>query len=107
MISKHSDDGFRNAFEGIQVKNLVQGDKTMLLKFKLKAGSVIPRHAHPHEQTGYLLAGELQFTVAGDVMKVTAGDSWCIAGGLEHKAVALKDCIVLELFSPLREDLLA
>lgn len=106
MISKHSSDGFRNALEGIEIKNLVQGNKTMLLKFKLEAGRVIPMHAHPHEQTGYLLEGELQFTIAGEVTKVTAGDSWCIAGGLEHEALVLKDSVALEIFSPLREDLL-
>lgn len=106
MISKHSDDGFRNIFEGIKLKNLVQGDKIMLLKFVLEAGSIIPMHAHSHEQTGYLLEGELEFTIVGEVSVVTTGDSWCIAGGLEHRAVALKDSVVLEIFSPLREDLL-
>ncbi len=106
MISKHSDDGFRNAFEGIKLKNLVQADKTMLLKFLLEAGSILPMHSHPHEQTGYLLEGELEFMIAGEVSVVTTGDSWCIAGELEHKVVALKDSVVLEIFSPLREDLL-
>ena len=40
--------------------------------------------------------------------KFTAGpgDSWCIHGNSEHQVIALENSVVLEVFSPVREDYL-
>ena len=55
MFQKHSDDGYAPAIPGIEQKTLVYGDKTLMAEFVLKKGSTLPRHMHPHEQTGYLV----------------------------------------------------
>ncbi|MBW1749401.1 MAG: cupin domain-containing protein, partial [Deltaproteobacteria bacterium] len=34
------------------------------------------------------------------------GDSWCIHGDIEHGAEALEDSVLVEVFSPVREDYL-
>ena len=39
-------------------------------------------------------------------MEVEPGDSWCLPGGVEHSVVALEDSVVVEVFSPVREDYL-
>lgn len=40
------------------------------------------------------------------MLEVAAGDSLCIPGNLEHGAQALEAGELLDVFSPLREDLL-
>lgn len=106
MFGKHSDKGYRELLAGIEQKTLVHGSKTLLSKFLLKKDSILPLHSHPHEQTGYLVKGKLRFTCEGKTFEVEEGDSWCIPGDAEHGVEVLEDSIVLEIFSPVREDYL-
>ncbi|MBM4315462.1 MAG: cupin domain-containing protein [Deltaproteobacteria bacterium] len=106
MFAKHSEGGFCSMAEGIERKTLVHGDKTLMTKFLLRKGSIVPRHAHPHEQIGYLVKGCMQFLIGAEKFEAQAGDSWCIAGGVEHKVDIMEDAVVVEVFSPVREDYL-
>ncbi|MBI5383031.1 MAG: cupin domain-containing protein [Opitutae bacterium] len=106
MFTPASPDGYREVLPGIQLKTLTHGAKTLFAEFRLKKGSALPRHSHPHEQTGYLVSGALRLTVGAETNDARPGDSWCIAGGVEHEAVALADTVAIEVFSPVREDYL-
>ncbi len=75
-------------------------------EFRLNSGHELPSHAHPHEQTGYLVRGRLRLTIAEKSYEAAPGDSWCIPGGVEHGADVLEDAVALEVFSPVREDYL-
>ena len=106
MFTPASSTGYRDALPGIRFKTLVHGAKTLFTEFHLTKGAVLPRHAHPHEQTGYLLSGAIRFTVDGKTFDAKPGDSWCIEGGVEHGADILEDSVAIEVFSPVREDYL-
>ena len=106
MFEKFSDDGFRKSLDGIEQKTLVHGDKTLMVEFRLKKGSILPLHSHPHEQTGYLVNGHILLTIGSDVFKVKPGDSWCILGSTLHSAEIIEDSVAVEVFSPVREDYL-
>jgi quercetin dioxygenase-like cupin family protein len=71
-----------------------------------RAGFEVPAHCHPYEQTGYLVSGRLRFTVAGERFDAVPGSSWSIAADVEHAAEVLEDAVVIEVFSPVREDYL-
>lgn len=106
MIVKANQEGFKELLEGVRLKNMVHGERTHLTQIKLEQGAVIPEHQHPHEQTGFMLSGRLRFFGEGGETIVTPGDCWKFASGEAHGAEALEDSVVLELFSPLREDYL-
>lgn len=106
MFQKGNDDGYQVVLEKIRQKTLVFGEKTLLTEFRLEQGALLPSHLHPHEQTGYLVAGRLELTIGDATHRVEPGDSWCIPGGTPHRAVALADCVAIEVFSPVREDYL-
>ena len=106
MFYKSNDDGYKQVLEGIKLKTLVYGDKSLLAEFRLKKGSRLPLHAHPQEQTGYLIVGQIRLSIGGEPFEVKPGDSWCIPGGIEHGAEILADSIAIEVFSPVREDYL-
>jgi quercetin dioxygenase-like cupin family protein len=97
---------YREMLDGVHMKTLAHGDRTSLVEVKIDRGAVIPGHRHSHEQTGYLVAGRLVFTVGGDQFEAVPGSSWCIAGDVEHAAEAVEDCVVVEVFSPVREEYL-
>ena len=106
MFAKQRDTGYRAVLDGIQIKTLVHGDKTLMTEFRMRKGAVLPRHTHPHEQTGYLVSGRIQLSIGAGQHEAQAGDSWCIPGGVEHGADILEDTVALEVFSPVREDYL-
>jgi quercetin dioxygenase-like cupin family protein len=106
MFYKKDDSGFQDALEGVGYKTLAFGDKTLLAEFRLSRGSTVPEHSHPHEQTGYLISGRMRFFVQDKTMEVETGDAWNIAGDIPHGAEVLEDSVVIEVFSPVREDYL-
>ena len=104
MFAKPSTDGFLPALPGIERKTLVYGERTLSTEFRMKAGSTLPTHSHPHEQTGYLVSGHLRLTIGDEHFDVIPGASWCIRPNVVHGAEIVEDSVALEIFSPIRED---
>jgi quercetin dioxygenase-like cupin family protein len=92
--------------ELISRKTMAYGDKTLLAEIRLEKGAHLPAHAHPHEQIGYLVSGRLVFTVSDEQWTAEPGDAWCFPGNQEHAARAVEDSVVIEVFSPVREEFL-
>lgn len=106
MFVRHSVQGYHSPFDGIELKTLAYGEKTMMTQFRLQKGATLPRHRHPHEQTGYLVSGKMRLFVNEQQIECHPGDSWTIPGDAEHGAEILEDAIAVEVFSPIREDYL-
>ncbi|MEZ5293816.1 MAG: cupin domain-containing protein [Vicinamibacterales bacterium] len=71
------------------------------------AGASFPEHQHPHEQTVVVLDGELELQVDGQAHRLRPGSAYVIPGNVPHSGTALVDTRVLDIFSPVREDLKA
>ena len=106
MFYKGNNNGYKQALEGIKFKTLVYGERTLFTEFRLEKGSKLPRHRHPHEQTGYLVAGRMRFSIGEETYEVEPGDSWCIPSNVEHGGEIMQDSIAIEVFSPVRKDYL-
>jgi quercetin dioxygenase-like cupin family protein len=106
IFAKHSESGYRALLDGIQMRTLTYGEKTLMAEFLLQKDSLLPRHSHPYEQTGYLVRGRMRLTIDTEPHEVGPGDSWCIPAGVEHMAQPLEDSVAIEVFSPVREDYL-
>jgi quercetin dioxygenase-like cupin family protein len=106
LFYKANKDGYKQALSGIQLKTLVYGEKTLFSEFRMDADSKLPRHRHPHEQTGYLVKGKVRLFIGQETFKAKPGDSWCIPGNIEHGAEIINDSLAIEVFSPVREDYL-
>ena len=79
----------------------------MQMRVEFMAGSHLPEHQHPHEQVTHVLDGCLRMTVAGDPRELRVGDSLYISPNVPHFADAVENTVLVETFSPPREDLLA
>ena len=106
MIRKANLRGYQLALPGIERKTLVYGEHTLMTEFRMRKGSTLPAHAHPQEQTGYLVRGRVRLTIAGRSVEVRSGDTWAIPGGTKHSAAILADSVAIEVFSPVRADYL-
>ncbi len=106
MFNKKNNGEYKPAVEGIKLKTIAHGEKTLMAKFQMTKGADLPVHTHPHEQTGYVISGKLILVIDKERHVAEAGDSWCIAGNVPHSAEVVEDSVVLEVFSPVREDFL-
>ena len=106
MIRKANQRGYQPALPGIERKTLVYGEHTLLTEFRMCKGSTLPRHAHPQEQTGYLVSGSIVLTIGDETFTAGPGDSWNIPGNVAHGAKIIADSVAIEVFSPLRHDYL-
>ena len=106
MFDTRQASGYRELLPGIRQKTRVHGEKTLLAEFVLDRGGTLPVHAHPYEQTGYLIQGRLRLRIGDREFDARAGDAWCIPANVEHGAHALEDAVAVEVFSPVREDYL-
>ncbi len=93
--------------EGVTGRPLF-GVGVMMNLVECGAGAVVPLHSHPHEQLGVVLHGSLTLVVDGEPHELGPMDAVALPGGIEHSAVAGPDgAVMLDVFSPVREDFLA
>jgi quercetin dioxygenase-like cupin family protein len=85
-------------------RQLVHTETMTIARIHLRGGAVVPRHSHPHEQVATVLEGSLRFVVGDDEHVVAAGESMVVPGGVPHEVEALSDSLVLDVFSPVRDD---
>ncbi len=90
---------------GINVRTF-WGDKMMLSVVDLAPNASLPEHSHPHEQVGTVIAGRVEFTVAGESRMLGPGNLFVIPGDVPHSARTFDEgARVMDVFSPIREDL--
>ncbi len=85
-------------------RRYINGERVTVARFELKRGGVVPVHAHDNEQISIVLDGALRFTIDGSEIVVRAGEVMQIPGGVPHGVDALEDTLVIDVFSPVRQD---
>lgn len=81
-------------------------DKIMLVKVDFKEGGVGQLHKHYHSQVTYVESGEFEMTIGDDVRIIKGGDSYYIPPHVMHGCVCTKPGVLIDVFSPHREDFL-
>lgn len=92
---------------GVTRKVLAHGGKLLCAEVTFQKGAVGAPHSHPHEQIGYVARGSFAYT-EGDAAPRTihTGDTYYVAPNVVHGVVALEDAVVVDIFTPQREDFL-
>lgn len=90
--------------DGVHLAQLVAGDRASVQHFRIEPGTTVDTHSHKHEQLGWLVAGELVFTVDGEEHHVISDDSYAIPGEEPHAAEnrGEVDAVGIEVFAPPR-----
>lgn len=89
---------------GVIVRILTDGDNITLVEVDLEPGSVVPMHTHVNEQSGTLMSGRMKFEIGDETFEVKPGDAWMIPSGVPHEVTTIEKSLVIEAFSPPRED---
>jgi quercetin dioxygenase-like cupin family protein len=91
-------------WEGIRARR-VEGDQVTLAIVELDPNAQVPEHAHPSEQNGMVIRGEMRFRVGDEERLLGPGGTWRILGSVPHAATAGPDgAVVIDVFSPIRSD---
>ena len=91
---------------GIKRKLLTYEQQVMMVKIAFDQGAIGEAHSHPHVQCSYVESGEFELTIGGVVKRLQTGDSFLVPSNVMHGAKALSDGVLIDVFTPLREDFL-
>ena len=92
--------------EGVIRKNLGFDDSLFVARVSFEADSIGYTHSHPHSQVAYVESGVFDFTVGTETRRLEAGDCAYIPPGTEHGATCVEAGVLIDCFSPVREDFL-
>ncbi len=92
--------------DGVTARVIHTGHNSLAM-VTLVAGAVVPEHRHQHEQVTTVFEGRLKLTVGGEEVVLERGQAMVMPANMPHAAHALADCLVMDVFYPVREDLRA
>jgi len=93
--------------EGIQ-RQMIVGERVMICRLRFAPHVVTPAHDHPHEQMTLVERGRVLFTIGNTQRVAKAGDVLHFPSGTWHGATMLEEEVILvDIFSPIREDFLS
>lgn len=95
---------WENLGGGVSRKFLGFDNQIMMVKVKFEKGALGSPHSHFHTQATYCAEGKFEFEIDGVKQIVNAGDGVYIEPNLVHSAVCLEAGILIDTFSPIRED---
>lgn len=105
MIVKSANAKFRE-FYGVQFQVLAIGPKSMVCKMLYKKTDAVPTHKHPNEQSGYVISGKYRLKFGQNNQTLESGDSYAIPENVEHSFEILEAGVVIDVFTPVRQDYL-
>lgn len=89
---------------GVSRQILGWDNQLMMVKVKFEKGAKGAPHQHFHTQSTYCISGKFEFEIDGVKQVVSAGDGVYIEPNLLHSAICLEEGMLIDTFSPVRED---
>jgi quercetin dioxygenase-like cupin family protein len=89
---------------GVRRKLLAYDKDLMTLIVEFKKDSIGYIHKHFHTQISYIISGSFEVTINGEKKIQKAGDAYYLQSNIEHGVVALEDSLLVDIFTPARED---
>ncbi len=89
------------------VRQVAGYDKNiMLVKVKFAKGAVGSVHHHFYSQSSFVASGKFEVSIKGEKKILHEGDSFYVEPDALHGVVCLEDGMLIDAFSPAREDFL-
>ncbi|QEK50401.1 cupin domain-containing protein [Pedobacter aquae] len=92
---------------GIQRKMYGYDKQVMMVKVKFEVGAVGALHQHYHAQVTYVESGAFEMTIGDEKKIIRTGDGYYVKPHTIHGCVCLEPGVLIDVFSPHREDFLA
>lgn len=99
-----SDMSWEETGEGVTRKVMAWDERLMLVKVHFETGAVGAVHHHPHTQISHIEKGVFEVEIGEDKKLLKSGDAFYIAPNTPHGVVCLQEGVLIDMFSPMRED---
>ena len=83
-----------------EIRELLWGDKAVLVEMSAPAGFKAEPHAHDHESLVYVVSGRVRATVGDESRELGPGDAVLHPVGAAHQIEALVDTRWIEIKAP-------
>ncbi len=90
--------------EGIKRKIMAYDERLMLVKVGFEKGGIGTVHQHQHTQITHVESGVFEVEIDGEKQMLKAGDAFFIPSNVWHGAVCMEAGVLIDVFSPMRED---
>jgi quercetin dioxygenase-like cupin family protein len=89
---------------GIKRKIMAWDERLMLVRVEFEKGGVGTLHQHHHSQITHVESGKFEVEIGDEKKVLSAGDAFYIPSNVIHGAVCLEAGVLIDVFSPMRED---
>jgi quercetin dioxygenase-like cupin family protein len=96
--------GWVDLDRNVRRKIMAYDDNLMLVKVEFKSGGVGPLHKHVHSQITHVDSGVFEVEIGAQKKILKAGDVFYVSPNVLHGAVCIEDGLLIDVFSPMRED---
>ena len=93
--------------DGVRRRILGYDDHLMMMMVEFRKGSIGVVHKHPHRQVSSIVKGSFEVEIGGAKKVLRAGDGFFIPPDVLHGVVALEEGMLVDVFTPCRDDILA
>ena len=90
--------------EGVRRKIMAYDDKLMLVRVEFAKDGIGMLHKHYHSQITHVESGAFEVSIDGKKKILRGGDAFYIPPNLMHGCVCLEAGVLIDVFSPMRED---
>ena len=90
--------------EGVRRQIMGYDDRIMLVNVEFEKGGIGPMHQHHHSQVTYVISGQFDLTIGEETRRMKGGDAFYIPPNVMHGAICIEKGVLIDVFSPIRED---
>ncbi|HEV7783551.1 MAG TPA: cupin domain-containing protein [Chitinophagaceae bacterium] len=95
---------WETAGPGMRRKIMSYDERLMVVKVEFEKGAVGSLHQHHHTQITHVERGSFEVEIGGEKKVLKGGDAFYIPPNVVHGAVCLEPGVLIDIFSPMRED---
>ena len=106
LLASDEDIDWEEISPKIRRKIMSYSNEMMLVKVVFEAGGVGSMHQHPHLQMSYVVSGVFELTIGQESKILKEGDVYFVPSNVLHGAICLEKGMLIDVFNPMREDLI-
>jgi quercetin dioxygenase-like cupin family protein len=89
---------------GLKRKIMSYDETMMMVKIDFQKGGTGTPHKHVHTQMSYVDSGVFEVTIGDKKQILKKGDAFYVPSNVMHGAVCLEAGVLIDMFTPMRED---
>ena len=104
VFIENDDVSWEETAVGIKRKIMAYDERLMVVKVNFEKGAIGALHQHHHTQITHIESGKFEVEIAGEKKILQKDDAFYIPPNVIHGAVCLEPGVLIDIFSPMRED---